>query len=165
MLVLESIKMVNGASWLVRRACRLNMTARGIHMSTRLQEKRYSSKHEWAELQSDKSIKIGISQYAADALGDVVYASLPEPGDEINADSECGALESVKAASEIYSPLPGTVTEKNDRVEEKPALINTSPEQDGWLFRITVEDSSMFDKLMNKASYQKFLESQTDDID
>ena len=76
-----------------------------------------------------------MSAYAAEALGDVVYAQLPDPGDSVEAGEECGALESVKAASEIYSPVTGTVAEKNEKVEDGPALINQSPTKDGWLFR------------------------------
>jgi len=111
-------------------------------------------------------VKIGISKYAADALGDVVYAALPEEGDEITADSECGAIESVKAASEIYSPIPGIVVEKNVSVEEKPGLINQDPEGSGWLFRLSNEKSSeLYKALMSTEDYNKFLESQKDDID
>ena len=76
-----------------------------------------------------------MSQHAADALGDVVYAQLPEPGTSLEVGEECGAVESVKAASEIYSPVSGTVTEKNEEVENGPALINQSPLQDGWMFK------------------------------
>ncbi|XP_023323891.1 uncharacterized protein LOC111697949 [Eurytemora carolleeae] len=136
-----------------------------IHTSMLRLEKRYSEKHEWAELNQDKSVSVGISQYAADALGDVVFASLPDPGQDVNTQTECGALESVKAASEIYSPLAGTVLEKNESVEDKPSLINTSPEEKGWLFRLSVADSSDFKNLMNKDEYTKFLESQTEDLD
>merc|ERR1719167_469802 len=160
-------RMVKDVSWMVNRSFRMKLSEgrRYLHTTETLAEKRYSEKHEWADLQSDKSVKIGISQYAADALGDVVYASLPEAGDEVTADSECGALESVKAASEIFSPLPGTVVEKNEGVEEKPALINKSPEDKGWLFRLELKDVSEFEKLMNKKDYELFLESQKDDLD
>jgi len=139
--------------------------SRAIHTTAWMKEKRYSEKHEWADLEKDNIVKIGISQYAAEALGDVVYAALPEEGQEVTADDECGALESVKAASEIYSPLPGIVTEKNCSVEDKPALINKSPEGDGWLFRLKVGDTTLFQKLMEKQEYQKYLESQKDDLE
>ena len=78
---------------------------------------------------------IGVSQHAADALGDVVYAQLPEPGTSLEVGEECGAVESVKAASEIYSPVSGTVTAKNEEVENGPALINAQPLTEGWLFK------------------------------
>lgn len=89
-------------------------------------ERRYTDKHEWVELLDANKAIVGISSYAQEALGDVVFAQLPEPGTELKQDDECGALESVKAASEVYSPVSGKVTEKNSQVEDSPALVNTS---------------------------------------
>jgi len=91
-----------------------------------LVERRYTDKHEWVELLESNKAIVGISSYAQEALGDVVFAQLPEPGTDLKQDDECGALESVKAASEVYSPVSGKVTEKNSQVEDSPALVNTS---------------------------------------
>merc|ERR1719222_823168 len=98
---------------------------RGLATTVRRDERFFTKKHEWVEVEGTKGT-VGISKYAADALGDVVYAQLPEPGDTLAAGDECGALESVKAASEVYSPVSGAVTEKNVVVEDGPALINQS---------------------------------------
>jgi len=106
----------------------------GLATSAKLCDIFFTKKHEWVRVEGTKGT-IGVSAYAAEALGDVVYAQLPDPGDSVEAGEECGALESVKAASEIYSPVTGTVAEKNEKVEDGPALINQSPTKDGWLFR------------------------------
>ena len=110
----------------------------GLHTSAVTRAKLYSSKHEWVELvggaESD-TVRVGVTRYAAEALGDVVYAQLPEPGTSLEVGEECGAVESVKAASEIYSPVSGTVTAKNEEVENGPALINAQPLTEGWLFK------------------------------
>jgi len=138
-----------------------------LHSSTVTRAKLYSDKHEWVELVENTTdqAKVGITQYAADALGDVVYAQLPETGQVLGAGDECGALESVKAASEIYSPVSGTVTVSNEGVEDKPALINNNAEVDAWLFQLELSNLKELDSLMSKEKYQKFLESVTDDLD
>ncbi|CAG4939493.1 unnamed protein product [Parnassius apollo] len=102
---------------------------------------------------------VGISNYAQESLGDIVFAQLPDCGTEIIAGDECGALESVKAASEIYSPVSGTVTEKNSDVENKPSLINTSCFDKGWLFKIKLSKPQELDELMNGDEYEKFLKT------
>lgn len=101
---------------------------------------------------------IGISTYAQDALGEVVYVQLPEVGREVAAGDECGALESVKAAGEVYSPVSGTITEKNTVLESKPALINKSCYEDGWLFRIKLSNIHEVKQLMDQTTYDKYLE-------
>lgn len=94
-----------------------------------------------------------------EALGDVVFAQLPEPGTNLAQQDECGALESVKAASEVYSPVSGTVTEKNADVEETPALINTSCLDKGWLFKVKLSKPEEIESLLTEESYKEFLES------
>merc|ERR1712168_248336 len=135
---------------------------RGLSTSSSLLDKFFTKKHEWVLVEGTKGT-VGVSQYAADALGDIVYAQLPDPGDSVTAGEECGALESVKAASEVYSPVSGSVTEKNETVEDGPALINQSPQQDGWLFRLDLSDPSQVNELMVEEDYLKYLETVEDD--
>merc|ERR1712083_94096 len=118
----------------------------------------FTKKHEWVRVEGNTRI-VGVSAYAADALGDVVYAQLPDPGDAVEAGEECGALESVKAASDIYSPVSGTVAEKNEAVEDGPALINQSPTEEGWLFSVTLSDPGQVSDLMSEADYQEYLKT------
>merc|ERR1719167_674667 len=132
------------------------ISSRSFSMSNSLLERYYTPKHEWVNVEGNVGT-VGVSKYAADALGDVVYAQLPEPGDDIEIGGEVGALESVKAASEVYSPVSGKVMEKNDVVEDGPALINQSPEDEGWLFKLELADPGEVDKLMNAEAYTAYL--------
>uniref|UniRef100_A0A1L8E2K4 Glycine cleavage system H protein n=1 Tax=Nyssomyia neivai TaxID=330878 RepID=A0A1L8E2K4_9DIPT len=123
-----------------------------------LKERRYTDKHEWVSV--DGSIgTVGISNYAQEALGDVVYAQLPDVGTNLSQKDECGALESVKAASELYSPVSGKVTEKNTAVEETPGLINTSCYDKGWLFRLELSKPDEIKQLMDEKQYEDFLKN------
>jgi glycine cleavage system H protein len=123
-------------------------------------ERKYSKKHEWVVLDSSNSIgTVGISNYAQEALGDVVFAQLPEVGTILLQNDECGALESVKAASEIYSPVSGDVSEKNKAVEDTPSLINTSCLDEGWLFKVKLAKPAELDGLMNEKEYQEYLKN------
>ncbi|KYN27876.1 PREDICTED: glycine cleavage system H protein, mitochondrial [Trachymyrmex cornetzi] len=121
-------------------------------------ERWYTDKHEWITVDG-KIGTVGISDYAQDALGDVVYAQLPDVGSTIKKNEECGALESVKAASELTSPVSGRVTAKNEAVESKPGLINKSCYKDGWLFKVELSDSDELKNLMNEETYNVFLKS------
>lgn len=138
----------------------------------------YTDKHEWITVDGNIGT-VGISNYAQEALGDVVYAQLPDVGSTINKEGEknqifnsistrqvvksfldeCGALESVKAASELISPVSGTVIEKNDAVENKPSLINTSCYKEGWLYKIQLSNTKEIADLMKEESYEIFLKS------
>jgi len=120
----------------------------------------YSDKHEWVEVDG-KIGTVGISQYAQEALGDIVYAQLPDVGSEFDQFGECGALESVKAASELYTPVSGKVTAKNTEVEETPGLINRHCYDKGWLFKLELKDPKELKQLMNENAYQAFLKSQS----
>jgi glycine cleavage system H protein len=102
---------------------------------------------------------VGISNYAQEALGDVVYAQLPDVGTSFRQGDESGALESVKAASEIYSPVSGDVSEKNTAVEETPSLVNTSCYDKGWLFKVKLAKPSELDDLLSEKQYEDFLKS------
>ncbi|XP_033223791.1 glycine cleavage system H protein, mitochondrial [Belonocnema kinseyi] len=135
---------------LVRHACTTH--------TLRKSERRYTSKHEWVEVHGKVGV-VGISNYAQDALGDVVYAQLPDVGSTIKKEDECGALESVKAASEIISPVTGKVLEKNEAVENKPGLINSSCYEDGWLFKVELENPEEIQTLMDENAYTEFLKS------
>ncbi|XP_051175465.1 glycine cleavage system H protein, mitochondrial [Leptopilina boulardi] len=137
-----------------------NSFARHVHTSQALEkaERKYTNKHEWVELNGKIGV-VGISNYAQDSLGDVVYAQLPDVGSFIKKEDECGALESVKAASEIISPVSGKVIEKNEAVENKPSLINSSCYEDGWLFKIELDNPEELQSLMDENSYNEFLKS------
>jgi glycine cleavage system H protein len=121
-------------------------------------ELKYASSHEWARLESDGSVVIGITDHAQDALGDVVYIELPEMGASVDAGSEVAVIESVKAASDIYSPVTGEVVEINPALEDEPETVNGSPYADGWLFRVMPSDTSSMDDLMDADSYAATVE-------
>uniref|UniRef100_A0A8C4KA67 Glycine cleavage system H protein n=1 Tax=Dromaius novaehollandiae TaxID=8790 RepID=A0A8C4KA67_DRONO len=120
--------------------------------------RKFTDKHEWISVENGIGT-VGISNFAQEALGDVVYCSLPEVGTKLNKDDEFGALESVKAASELYSPLTGEVTEINAALAENPGLVNKSCYQDGWLIKMTVENPTELDELMNEDAYEKYIKS------
>jgi len=119
----------------------------------------YSDKHEWVTVEG-KIGKVGISQFAQEALGDIVYAQLPDVGAEFSQHDECGALESVKAASELYTPVSGKVTAKNTSLEETPGLINKSCYDKGWLFTIELKNPDELKNLMDDSKYEAYLKSQ-----
>ncbi|XP_018564078.1 glycine cleavage system H protein, mitochondrial [Anoplophora glabripennis] len=127
--------------------------------SSTLAARLFTEKHEWVEI-NDKIGIVGISQYAQEALGDVVYAQLPDVDTIVKQNEECGALESVKAASEIYSPVSGKVIEKNVQVEDTPSLINTSCYDKGWLFKVELTDNGEAQALMTEDKYKEFLKTQ-----
>ncbi|CAG9821793.1 unnamed protein product [Phaedon cochleariae] len=136
------------------------VTSRYFHVSNcAFAERLYTDKHEWVEI-NNKIGTIGISEYAQEALGDVVYAQLPDVDTVLLQKDECGALESVKAASEIYSPVSGKVVEKNVGVEDTPSLINSSCYEKGWLFRVELTNESEISKLMSESQYKEFLKTQ-----
>lgn len=119
--------------------------------------KKYTKDHEWIE-QNGAAYRVGITDFAQEQLGDVVVVDLPEVGKELNAGDECMAIESVKAASDIYSPAAGAITAVNDALTDNPALVNESPEKDGWLFDMTLTDPSALNSLMTADQYQQFVE-------
>ncbi|CAH0716691.1 unnamed protein product, partial [Brenthis ino] len=147
---------------IIRSATRLSRSnlpqcCRRALYSTENNARYYTKKHEWVSVDSGVGT-IGISSYAQDALGEVVFAQLPDVGRTVTVGEECGALESVKAASEIYSPVSGTVTAKNDAVESTPSLINKSCLEEGWLFKVKLSSPDDVQKLMDQATYDKYLE-------
>ncbi|KAM6064759.1 glycine cleavage system H protein, mitochondrial [Theristicus caerulescens] len=123
-----------------------------------LSARKFTDKHEWISVENGIGT-VGISNFAQEALGDVVYCSLPEVGTKLSKHDEFGALESVKAASELYSPLSGEVTEINAALADNPGLVNKSCYQDGWLIKMTVENPAELDELMNEDAYEKYIKS------
>ena len=114
---------------------------------------KYAETHEWLRQDGDGLITIGITDYAQDSLGDVVYVELPEVGDQLSAQDEAGAVESVKAASDIYAPVSGEVIAINEELEDAPETINESPYADGWFFQMRMSDPSELDSLLNAEQY------------
>ncbi|KAF2486335.1 glycine cleavage H-protein-domain-containing protein [Neohortaea acidophila] len=142
-----------------QQAPRTSHPTRTFCVGARAFEKKYTEDHEWIEIGSDgKTGTIGISTYAAKALGDVVFVELPTADLEVSKGETIGAVESVKSASDILSPVSGRITEANSVLEEKPGTINASPEGDGWLARIELSDVSETEGLMDSQAYTKFTE-------
>ncbi|KFM63973.1 hypothetical protein X975_20588, partial [Stegodyphus mimosarum] len=123
-----------------------------------LSNRRYAEKHEWI-VTDGKIGTVGVSHYAQEALGDVVYVQLPDIGQTVEKDGEAGVVESVKAVNELYSPVSGTITEVNEKLTEKPSLINESCYDEGWVFKIELSDLKELDTLMDEESYEKYLKS------
>jgi len=122
-------------------------------------ELRYLKSHEWAKRDGDVVV-VGISDHAQDELGDVVYVELPEVGAECQAGDEIAVVESVKAASDIYAPVTGTVVEVNVKLEESPELVNEAPYADGWFFKIKASDPAEVESLLNAEQYQALCEAE-----
>lgn len=119
--------------------------------------KHYTQKHEWIEAHGE-NWRVGITDFAQEQLGDVVMVELPAVGRAVTAGEECMAIESVKAASDIYSPATGTIVAVNESLTDNPALVNESPEGDGWLFDIQIDTPGDLESLMDTAAYEKFVE-------
>ncbi len=124
------------------------------------EELKYSEEHEWVRVEPDDVVVVGITDFAAESLGDVVFVELPEVGTDLTQFEKMGEIESVKAVSDLYSPVSGTITERNDSVIDSPELVNDSPYDSGWMLRVNLSDSAELDKLMNHTDYQAMLESQ-----
>ena len=114
---------------------------------------RYTSDHEWVRVGDDGVVRIGITSFAQDALGDVVYVSLPSVGDTVAAGESCGEVESTKSVSDVYAPLDGEVTAVNEALDASPELINSDPYGDGWMFELRLADASYVDDLMHEPPY------------
>ena len=122
----------------------------------------YSKEHEWLKIEGD-SATIGVTDYAQEQLGDIVYLDLPEPGTTIAQFEKMGEIESVKAVSDLYTPASGEVLEANQAVVEKPELVNSDPHGDGWLLRIRLSDPSEADALLSAADYDAFIAAEQND--
>jgi glycine cleavage system H protein len=118
---------------------------------------RYSNEHEWVAVDGS-SARVGISDFAQDALGDVVYVSVPEVGSTVAANSACGEIESTKSVSDVYSPVSGTVAEVNAALADTPELLNQQPYGDGWIFVVEMTDPAEVEGLMDAAAYRAFVD-------
>ena len=123
-------------------------------------DRKYIKDHDWVVVESDGSATFGITEFAQESLGDVVFVELPEAGTDVTQGQFFGEIESVKAVSELISPLSGTVTARNAALQDKPELVNESPYLDGWLLKITVKDESEIDGLMTAEEYDALLASE-----
>ena len=119
----------------------------------------YSKEHEWIRLEGDV-VTVGISDFAQEQLGDVVFVELPEPGQAVQQNGDAAVVESVKAASEVYAPVSGEVIEVNVALEDDPELVNREPTGGGWFMKIRVSDASELEGLIDEAAYRDFLASQ-----
>src|SRR5436305_12247482 len=121
-----------------------------------MSETRYTDQHEWVRIDGDEAT-IGITRYAAEQLGDVVFVEVPEPGRSLGAGGEAAVVESVKAASEVYAPITGEVIASNAAIADDPAKVNADPEGEGWFFKLKIGDRSQLDKLMTAEQYAEFV--------
>ena len=129
-------------------------------MSENPEELKYVETHEWVREDGDGAVLVGITDYAQGALGDVVYVELPEVDSEVEMGDEVAVVESVKAASDIYAPLSGTITEVNESLEGNPELVNTDPYRDGWFFRLKLRDVEELSSLMDSESYSELCDNE-----
>jgi glycine cleavage system H protein len=118
---------------------------------------KYAASHEWARLEKENIVRVGISDFAQQELGDLVYIQLPEPGRKLEEQEQCAVIESVKTASDLFSPVAGVVTEVNESVIDQPELVNDDP-YGTWLFSIKTDDLSALDKLMDSIEYQAMID-------
>ncbi|HEU4820115.1 MAG TPA: glycine cleavage system protein GcvH [Qipengyuania sp.] len=115
----------------------------------------FTAEHEWIDVDGDTAT-VGITDYAQGQLGDIVFVELPQPGTQVAKGKDAAVVESVKAASDVYAPITGEVTEANGALEDDPALVNSSAEHEGWFFKLTIADTSELEGLMDAAAYKSF---------
>ena len=120
-----------------------------------MSEKKYSKQHEWVSVEGDVAT-VGITKHAAEMLGDVVFVELPEKGKNVEKEGQAGVVESTKAASDVYSPISGEITEGNKAIVDDPSSINTDPEGASWFFKLKIKNKGEFESLMSKEEYEKF---------
>ena len=116
-------------------------------------KERYLSTHEWGRIDEEGVLTVGISEHAQDLLGDIVFIELPDVGDVLDAEGESAIVESVKAASDVFSPLSGEVIEINEKLLDEPEVVNSSPLEDGWFFKIKLNEDSSFEDLLSEEEY------------
>jgi glycine cleavage system H protein len=119
---------------------------------------KYSAEHEWVAVEGDRA-RVGITDYAQDALGDVVFVQLPDPGATVGAAQSCGEVESTKSVSDVYSPVSGRVVETNPALADTPELVNSAPYTDGWMFVVEMSDPAELESLLDAAAYRGLTES------
>lgn len=121
-------------------------------------ELQYTQTHEWVRVENDGKVTVGITEHAQKQLGDLIVVELPSPGTVVHASDEVCVLESVKATSEVYSPLSGTIIDVNEDLEEAPGLLNNDPYGDGWLFVLAPRDPEEFSELLDAEGYEEYIE-------
>ena len=121
-----------------------------------MNEKKFSKKHEWVSVEGDVAT-VGITKHATEMLGDIVFVEVPEIGKVIEQNNQAAVVESTKAASDVYSPISGDVTEGNKAIVDDPSIVNSDPEGASWFFKIKIKNSSELDSLMTKLDYDKFI--------
>jgi len=121
-----------------------------------MSEKKFSKKHEWVSLEGDIAT-VGITKHATEMLGDIVFVEVPSKGKKIEQNSQAAVVESTKAASDVFSPVSGEVSEANEAIVNDPSSVNADPENNGWFFKIKITNKSELDTLMTKADYDKFV--------
>ena len=129
-------------------------------MSETPSELKYLATHEWARLEEDGTVTVGITDHAQDALGDVVYVELPEGGQDLSSGDEAGVVESVKAASDIYSPVSGTVVAINEVLDDEPEKVNQDPYGDGWFFKVEPTDTGELEEMLDADAYTEVCEEE-----
>lgn len=117
----------------------------------------FTDEHEWIDVEGEIAT-VGITDYAQEQLGDIVFVELPIEGAKFDKGDDAAVVESVKAASDVYAPISGEVIEANGALEDEPALVNSDPEEDGWFFKLRIADTSELEGLMNEAAYRKFVD-------
>jgi glycine cleavage system H protein len=122
-------------------------------------ETRYTTDHEWVRLEDDGTLTIGITDHAQEALGDIVFIELPQTAREVAEGESCATVESTKAASDVYAPVAGKISEINEAIVEDPGLINRDPQGEGWFWRMEPGDEDNFEELMDEEAYQALLET------
>jgi glycine cleavage system H protein len=120
---------------------------------------KYTEEHEWARIEGDQAV-VGITDYAQDALGDIVYVDLPRVGTTVTAGETFGEVESTKSVSDLYSPLSGIIAERNDQLDKSPEIINSDPYGQGWLVRVALSDAAEADRLMDAGAYREVVAGQ-----
>ncbi|AGS38823.1 MAG: glycine cleavage system H protein [Cycloclasticus pugetii] len=129
-------------------------------MSNTPDDRKYADSHEWALLEADGNIRVGITDHAQELLGDLVFVELPEAGQAVGKGDECSVVESVKAASDIYSPVTGEIVAVNDALEDSPEAINESPYDEGWIFVVKPTDASELDDLLAAEGYENLIDDE-----
>ena len=121
---------------------------------------KFKTSHEWVRVEQDGTVTVGISDHAQDLLGDIVFVELPDIGTQMNAEDEVAIVESVKAASDIYAPVSGTVQEINEGLDDSPETVNQDPYGDGWFFKLRANDDRELDELLDADAYKELCESE-----
>ena len=123
---------------------------------------RYTKEHEWVREEGSGRVRVGITDYAQDALGDVVYVDVPQTGNEVTASQPFSEVESTKSVSDVYAPVNGTVVERNSQLEDRPELVNEQPYGEGWLVVLEMSEPPQLEGLMDAAAYRGFVEQQSE---